>query len=115
MDNFLKKITSSKEAAREYLIKAGIFTAEEFEENDRNINLKKETIDRFPYVVASLWRQQYPVDWENLRIYTYGGDVLFGSIEDANGFLGYVKRQKHYDNTSYDSDPEGNPWKIYKI
>lgn len=69
----------------------------------------------FPYVVAQLWRPSDAVTWDNLRIYHYGKDVLFGSKADAEYFVDYVKRQKHYNGSSYDNDPESNPWKIYKI
>lgn len=64
--------------------------------------------DEFPYVVASLWRPQDPVDWGNLCIYTYGSQVQVGNMEDAEYFKGYVERN------SKNSGPD-NPHKIYKL
>lgn len=60
----------------------------------------------FPFVVASLWRPDDPVDWENLSIYTYGHEVQFGTLEQAINFKRYVERM---------SKNNKSPHKIYKI
>lgn len=72
-------------------------------------------MEEFPYVIAQLWRPDEGAYWANFKIYFYGNkEVLFGNKTDAENFLKYVSRQKRYDGTSYDNDPN-NPWKIYKI
>lgn len=106
-----------KETARKYLIDNGLALKEDFEKADSMIVAEPESdkIDEFPYVVAQLWRPSDAVTWKNLKIYTYGSQVLFGSVEDAKGFKEYVKHQKDYNGSSKDNDPENNPWKIYRI
>lgn len=106
-----KKVTASKETARAYLESIGLLNDEVQPEELYEPNF----VEEFPYVVAQLWHKDKPATWNNLRIYTYGKDVLFGSQKDAESFVEYVKRQKRYDGTSYDDDPEENPWKIYRI
>lgn len=58
----------------------------------------------FPFVVASLWRPNDPVDWDNLSIYTFGTEVQVGTLEQAISFKEYVERMS-----------KNGPHKIYKI
>lgn len=55
---------------------------------------------KFNYVVAHTWDSNP----EALSCYTYHNEVHYGTLEDAEWFLTYVKeREPDYD------------WKIYKI
>lgn len=61
------------------------------------------------YVAARLWKPDEPVTFDNLCIYTYGGEILTGTLESAKGFCEYAARM------SKEKDAETNPYKPYKI
>lgn len=61
------------------------------------------------YVAARLWKPDEPVTFKNLCIYTYGKDILTGTLEDAQSFCLYADRM------SRQKDVEANPYKPYKI
>lgn len=46
----------------------------------------------FSYVVASRWDEDKGWDGDNLSIYAAGSDIQFGTLNDAEAFLKYVKR-----------------------
>jgi hypothetical protein len=64
--------------------------------------------EEYPFVVANLWHPEKPLTWQNLCIYTYGRQVQFGNIDEAENFKKYVERMSK--NVSAD-----NPHKIYRI
>lgn len=57
-------------------------------------------MDKFNYVVGHYWESSP----EQIGTYRYFGEVHYGTMEDAEGFLTYVKSQS----------PE-HEWKIFKL
>ena len=59
---------------------------------------------KFSYVIASRWEDDKGWEGDNLSVYEYGGGIQFGTNEDAEHLLKYVKRNS-----------DGADYKILKV
>lgn len=62
--------------------------------------------EAFSYVIAKPWRPDEPMTHDNFCTYTYGSQILNGTMTDAEAMLDYVKR--------HSNGGEGE-WAIYRI
>ncbi len=75
--------------------------------------MSEETVvkEEFNYCVGHYWFGYCQKGEKgSIGCYTYGGDVHHGTMEDAEAFLAYVKRQSPNDN-----DPSRGEWQIFKV